>query len=604
MSAAAALPYPKVRWDLTALYTGIDDPTIETNWASVMETAERFAETYRGRINSPDLTAAVLVSAIAELEALYQQAHKPIIFANLLFAVDTADPAIGSFMQKQMEKMTELSVLLMFFELELQAAPKNVVDAVLADPQSENYRHYISLARIYAPHRLTEAEEIILEETANTGSRAWERLFDEVTSNHEFKFLRPGASEPEILTIEEVTNLLREADREVRQAAADSLSEGLTSLQRVITFIHNTLLQDKNVGDRLRKHPYPEHSRHLANELDQETVDLVIRKCVQNYPLVSRFYSIKRQILGLPELTHIDRYAPIFEVKEQVSYEDARKIVVDAFSGFSQDLATRADEFFTEDWIDAEPRKGKSSGAFCSSITPDTHPVVMMSYLNKMDDVSTLAHELGHGVHASLSRQQTYLNFHTTLPLAELASTFAEMLVFESLVSRASEQDKLALYAEKIEGIFATIFRQAAMFQFEQRCHRARREMGELTPDQIGDIWQEELQKMFGDSVKLGEQHRCWWSYIPHFISTPFYVYAYSFGELLALAIYQKAKDEGPSFAPKYEALLAAGGSVEPYALMQSVGVDLRDPAFWDGGFAALEKVMSEFEALWAARAS
>jgi oligoendopeptidase F len=467
------------------------------------------------------------------------------------------------------------------------------------DPSLSNYSHYIQLVRTYSNHRITEPEEIILEETANTGNRAWERLFEEVTSNHVYKLTRPGSTEAEDISQEELLNLLRVPERELRQAAAEAFTKGLKEMERVLVFTYNNLIQDKAVGDRLRKHDYPEHSRHLANELDKETVDLVVAKCRENYSLVSRFYNIKRQILGLPELTHIDRYAPLFDTEAPVEWEEAKRIVLGAFGQFSEEVEARAREFYDKNWIDAEPRKGKRGGAFCSYNTPDTHPVIFQSYLNMADDVMTLAHELGHGVHASFSREQTYFNFHGTLPLAELASTFGEMLVFEKLVESASLKDKLALYAGKIEGVFATIFRQAAMFSFEQKCHVMRREEGELTAEQFGELWQTEIQAMFGDSVKLGEEHSCWWSYVSHFVSVPFYVYAYSFGELLVLSLYQQAKVEGPSFATKYVDLLKLGGSRSPQELMDTVGVDLKSPAFWDGGFEALEKLVAEFESLW-----
>jgi oligoendopeptidase F len=391
-------------------------------------------------------------------------------------------------------------------------------------------------------------------------------------------------------------------DRELRQAAADAFTEGLKEMERVLVFTYNNLIQDKAVSDRLREYGYPEQSRHKANELDKETVDLVVSMCRENYSLVERFYKVKREILGLPELTHIDRYAPLFDAEEPVSWEEARRIVLEAFGQFSEEVEARAREFFDKNWIDAEPRKGKRGGAFCAYNTPDTHPVMFQSYMNLADDVMTLAHELGHGVHASLSRSQSYFNFHGTLPLAELASTFGEMLVFEKLVAGATERDQLALYASKIEGIFATIFRQAAMFSFERRCHHARREEGELTPEQFGDIWQEEIQAMFGSSVKLGEQHRSWWSYVSHFVSVPFYVYAYSFGELLVLSLYQRAKREGPSFAGKYVELLRLGGSRSPQDLMSTVDVDLKSREFWQGGFDALESLVAEFERLWSAQ--
>lgn len=598
MSAPAAAPSP-VRWDLSTLFNGTDDPRIDAVWVHLKEQAEAFAERYRGEIETEDLQTETLLTALQEIQLLHQESAKPIIFAHLLFAADTSNPQLGAFLQKQMEKATELSVILMFFELELQASPEEAMARALADDRLADFRHYVHLARAFSPFRLSEREEIVMEEFANTGSRAFQRLFEEVTSNHVYRLHRPGASEVESLSQEEVLDLLRSPDRGLRQAAADALSAGLAEMQRVLVFTFNNLLQDKAVEDRLRGYEFPEQGRHLANELDPETVDLVIGLCKENYDLVERFYLVKRMILGLDELTHVDRYAPLFPAQEEVDWAKAKEIVIDSFESFSPEMARRASEFFDKNWIDAEARPGKRGGAFCMYVTPDTHPYVFLNYLGKMDDVMTLAHELGHGVHASLSRAQNYFNFHGTLPLAELASTFGEMLVFERLVSQASAKDKLALYAEKIEGIFATVFRQAAMYSFEQAAHRARREQGELTMEDLGGIWQDNLQAMFGESVTLGDQHKSWWSYVSHFVNVPFYVYAYSFGELLVLSLYQTAKKEGPAFADKYIHLLQLGGSKTPAELMATVGIDLRSEAFWKGGFAAMQSLIQEFERLW-----
>jgi oligoendopeptidase F len=593
------LEVPKVRWDLGALFSGMDDPKIAETWERSLSTAQDFASKYRGKINAPDVSPDLLASALRELEGLYNDVAKPLCYSNLLFATDSASPAVGAFLQKQREKATELSVLLLFFDLELQGLEEETMAQLLASPKLEIYTHYVRTTRAFSPYRLGEPEEIILEETANTGSRAWVRLFEEVTSNHVYKLHRPGVDVIEETTQQEVLALLRDPDRMTRQAAADSFTAGLQEQERVLVFIYNNLLQDKAVEDRLRKLEYPEKSRHLANELEKETVDLVVKLCREHNGLVERFYNVKREILGLPELTHIDRYAPLFSTEAPVAWEEAQRIVLGAFGSFSRTMEARAAEFFEKSWIDAEPRKGKQGGAFCSYNTPDTHPVVFQTYLNKMDDVMTLAHELGHGVHASLSRAQTYFNYQGTLPLAELASTFGEMLVFEKLVQGADLKDQLALYADKLEGVFATVFRQAAMFSFEQKCHQARRAEGELSPEQFGDYWQTELQEMFGNSVKLGDQHRMWWSYVGHFIFAPFYVYAYSFGELLVLSLYQMAKAEGPTFADRYVDVLTLGGSKTPKELMEIVGVDLDSEAFWLGGFRAMENMVAEFERLW-----
>ena len=599
MASTAAPDYPQVRWDLSALFDNIGDPKIEQTIAKLHELADEFGEEYRGKINDSNVSASLVLDATQSAERIYNELSKVIDFAYLVFSTNTGDPKLGAFLQKAMEWASELQVKMMFFELEIQALPQDKAVALMEDPTLAGYRHYLQKARLMSPYRLSEREEVILEKTANVGTRAWVRLHDEVTSNHTFKLKRPDSDEVEELTQTEVLDLLRSPDRALRQAAADAFSNGLQEIERVVTFTFNTLLLDRKIDDELRKFESPDAHRHLSNELDKETVELVIGKCEQNYGLVERFYNLKRQILNLPELTHIDRYAPLFDTKEKVGWNRAKSIVLDAFGRFSTDLRYLAEEFFDKNWIDAEPRPGKTGGAFCSGNTPDTHPVMLMSYMNKMDDVMTLAHELGHGVHDYFASKQTYLNYHPTLPLAELASTFGEMLVFDSLVEKARLKDKVALYANKIEGIFATIFRQAAMFRFEQTCHQKRRTEGEIAPEEFHNLWQENMQAMFGDSVKLGEQHACWWSYIGHFVFAPFYVYAYSFGELLVLSLFQQSKVEGDAFVPKYTELLSMGGSKSPQEQMDIVGVKLDDPEFWQGGFKVLERLVSDFEKLW-----
>lgn len=600
MESAKATNSSGARWDLSVLFSGIEDPKINESWNNCLARANRFAEAYRGKLISPDLDAKTLRSAIEEIQSIYQDVSKPVNFAHLLHACDTSSHEIGAFMQKQMEKLTEVNITVMFYELELQKADEKIIGKLLEDPILEPYRHHIKVARSFSAHRLSEQEEVILEETANTGNRAWMRLFEEVTANHRFPFSDPRNGETSDLILQEALELLRNSNRKVRQAAADAISQGLSELQRVLCFTYNNLILDKKTEDRLRNLEYPEHSRHLSNELDKETVDLVIRLCRSNHALVSRFYKIKRQILGLKELTHIDRYAPLFEAEETISYEEGTEIVLNAFSQFSKEMGAKAKEFVDRNWIDSEPRAGKQAGAFTAYITPDVNPFVFVNYLGKPVSVATLAHELGHGVHASLSREQTFFNFMGTLPLAELASTFGEMLVFEDLVKNAETKDKLALYADKIENMFATVFRQAAMFRFEQRCHEQIRAQGEMAPQAFGDIWQEEMQAMFGDSVTLGDQHRNWWSVISHVFCVPFYVYAYSFGELLVLSLFQMAKRDGAEFEKKYIKLLKLGGSLSPQELMASMGIDLKDETFWQGGFGAMEKLVGEFERLWA----
>lgn len=597
MSATLPAAAEGIRWDLSALFASPTDPKINATWESCNKQADEFAAKYRGKLAS--LSAAELAQAIKYLEDLSNEASKSSHYAGLMFAADTSDASLGAFYQEQAEKSSELRVKLMFFDLELQQIPEAQISSLLSDPAMSNYVHYINVIRIYTPYMLDESREILLEETANTGVRAWVRLHEEVTSNQKFEFNNPNTGEIEVLSQEEILTHLYDADRNIRQAAADGLTAGLAEIERVIAFTYNTVLADKKLEDRLRGMEYAERSRHLANELDKETVDLVMQLCRERSDVVERYYKVKQQILGLPELTHIDRYAPLFDSEEKISWDQAKEIVLKGFSGFSQELSDAAEKFFSEGWIDAEPRDGKSGGAFCSPNTPDTHPVMLMTYMGNLTDVNTLAHELGHCAHAWFSRCQSPFNYNGTLPLAELASIFGEILVFEDLVKSASTKDALSLYGDKIEGIFATVHRQSAMFRFEQACHNHRRDIGELSTDDFSGYWQTEIQSMFSNAITLGEQHKKWWLYVSHFFGVPFYVYAYSFGELLTLSLFQQAKQQGPEFAEKYIDVLKRGGSQTPHELMAHLGVDLHSKDFWQGGFEVIDQMVGEFESRW-----
>jgi oligoendopeptidase F len=587
----------KVEWDLTDLYSGIQDERIESDLNGLLKRAAEFEAGYRGKIDNPALDAATLVAGIEEYESILQEMEKPADFASLMFAADTSDPERGAFLQSIRERCTEITVRLIFFDLELMAVPESRISEVLDSPVLNKYRHYIGALRLARDYQLSEPEEKILEETANTGRRAFTRLFEESLSGICFELKTD--EESKMLTLPEILALQRDPDREVRKAASAALTKGLVENQRVFALIFNTLIQDKATNDRLRGHAYPEEARHISNELDREIVELVVRTAIENYGVVSRYYQLKREILGFEKLTHYDRYAPIFSSEKEIPFDHAKEIVLNAFGEFSPVMRDVAQLFFDRSWIDAAVRKGKRGGAFCSYVTPDLHPYVFLSYLNKIDDVSTLGHELGHGVHAYLAREHGYLSFASVLPLAELASTFGEMLVFESLQAESSPEDKLALYAGKIESTFATIFRQAAMFRFEQAIHEHRRTKGELTVEDYSGYWQSEQSAMFGDSVELGDEHRFWWMYVSHFISSPFYVYAYTFGELLVLALYAKYRKEGMSFVPKFVEMLKVGGSMSPEETLSGVGIDIRDQKFWQGGIDVLSDLIDRFEVLY-----
>jgi len=586
-----------ITWDLSDLFSGIDDPRIDETYRNGIDRAKEFSSKYRGNIDVPDLSARTLSEALSEYESLMQDVDKPLNYASLLFAADTSNPKYGAFVQDMTERRTEIAISLMFFELELMAIPEAKIAEIATDATLGRYRHYLWALRLFRDYRLSEAEERILEEKANTGSRAFSRLFEETVSNIPFKMEMEGKTET--LTLPQVLALLRNNDREVRKAAAASLTEGLVSNGRTLTFIFNTLIQDKATEDRLRDYSYPEESRHLSNELDRKTVEVVVDTAVGAYDIVQRYYRLKKAILGYDKLTHYDRYSPIFAVEDKISFSRGKEIVLNAFDQFHEEFGNAARPFFENRWIDAEVRPGKRGGAFCSYVTADLHPYVFVNYLDRMDDVMTLGHELGHGVHSYLARPQGYLNFASVLPLAELASTFGEMLVFQSLIENTGLEGKLSMYAEKIESLFATIFRQAAMYRFEQRIHGIRREKGELTTEQYSENWQDVHQAMFGDTLELGDEHKYWWMYVSHFVGSPFYVYAYTFGELLVMSLYAMYEKRGREFAEEYLTLLKAGGSMTPADLLGRIGVDIHDPGFWKGGMEVLGQFIDQFEALY-----
>jgi oligoendopeptidase F len=585
-------------WDLSDLYDSIDDPRIAADVAAARERAQAFETRYAGRIAARALTAETLRAALDEYEAILRQQDRPIAYAHLRFSADTSDPALGAFLQRMQEARTASTRHLIFLDLEVGKIPEATFAGIIGDPRLDPYRHYLEHQRALAAHYLSEPEEKLWEELANTGRRAFGRLFSEISSRMKFA-LRSKTGEPRELTQSEVLALLYDPDRETRRAAAAAITEGLQGEQHVLTFIFNTLLQEKAVSDRLRHYASPEASRHLDNELEPDVVRNVVNVCVCNYDLVAQYYAVKRQLLGLDELTHYDRYAPLLMEKSEIPFADAERLVLDSFAAFSPRVLEVTEPFFQRRWIDAELRPGKRGGAFCSSITPDLHPYVFMNYTGKPRDVMTLAHELGHAVHGMLARQHNYLNFHPVLPLAETASVFGEMLVFDALRSRLdSPRERLALLAEKIEDTFATVFRQATMFRFEQEAHRRRREEGELTAETLSEIWQRTMQEMFGESLRLGEEHRWWWLYIPHVYQTPFYVYAYAFGELLVLALYARYRREGAPFIDKYLALLAAGGSRRPAEILHALDIDIADPSFWQGGMDLIRGMVEEAKAL------
>jgi oligoendopeptidase F len=588
-------PAAGVQWDLADLYEEPAQAKIDADLAGALAAAEDFAARYRGRV--AELCAEELAAALDAYETAQEPAARAGSYAGLCFAADTAAPANGALLQSVQERGTAIRNALVFFELEWVALGDERAEALLAEPALAPRRHLLGAMRRYRPHVLSEPEERILEEAANTGERAFGRLFDEILGAARFQLEHAG--EKQEMSEEEVLSLLYDPDREARKAAAAALTTGLKEHSRILAFIFNTLVQNKATEDRLRRYDDPMDSRNLANEIDGASVRALLDACEAGFPMVQRYYRLKAKLLGLDELWDFDRYAPVGEATTTRSFDEARRIVLDAYGDFSPGMADIARRFFDEHWIDAELREGKRGGAFSASTVPSAHPYVMLNYTGNLRDVMTVAHELGHGVHQYLAREQGLFEQDTPLTTAETASVFGEMLVFRRLLREESDPKvRLSLLCGKLEDAFATVFRQVVMTRFEEKLHAARRAEGELAIDRVGELWMEANTPMHGDAVRLSDDYRWWWLYIPHIVHTPFYCDADAIGERRVLALIRRYDEEGAAFVPRYLELLASGGSATPPELLARVGLDITDPAFWTGGLGLLEEMLAEAETL------
>ena len=599
-SADASLTDPELlqtAWDLGPLVDGDEQSGVDRQLAQASGRAEHFATAYAGRI--AELKVAQLAEAMRELAKIDELVGKAGSFASLRFATDTADAARGAQLQLVQERATEVETRLLFFELEWAAVDDARADRLLADPELAFCAHYLRSARRYRPHLLTEPEERILAEKAIAAEASWARLFGELTAA---LHVDTGAGEA---PLDVALSRLTDPDRETRRAVAEAVTAALEPGLRTRGFIYNTLVHDKSVDDRLRHHPHWLASRNLANEASDESVMALIEAVRGRFSIPQRWYRLKAQLLGIELLADYDRSAPLLSEAVTFSFGEARELVLDTYQDFSPEAGRATRRFFDESWIDAPVRPHKRGGAFCAYTVPSVHPYVMLNFTARRRDVLTMAHELGHGLHASLAQPQGVFHQSTPLTLAETASVFGEQLVFGRMLAAAPDDEaRLSLLAEQLDGAIATVFRQMAMNRFEHLVHTRRRTEGELSTDRLCESWTESQAELFGDSVQMTDGYRMWWSYIPHFINTPGYVYAYSYGQLLALSVYGRYLQEGPSFAPDYLRLLAAGGSRSPEELGQMVGIDLADPGFWDAGLDLIERQLQAAEALAAQRSA
>ncbi len=578
-----------VSWDLSDLFPS--DEALEKCLAESADLADAFATDYRGKIDT--LSTHELSVAMKAFGDIQDGMGKAYTYAYLNWSTDTAAPERGALLQSVRESYTAISTSLLFFELEWTKVSDGLALKHMAHNDMVPYAHYLEVLRLGKPYLLSEPEERVMVEKSNTGRSAWNRFFDETLG--EMRFDVDGVS----LTQQQILAKLHSGERAAREVAARSFTEGLKKASKPLTFVFNTILADKALDDRLRGYSSWISSRNMSNEVADEDVEALVAAVQDGYHHVARYYRLKKEQLGLSEMMEYDRYAPIGEADRQVSWDDARDLVLKAYSEFHPTMGDITRKFFDGNWIDAKLAPAKRGGAFSHGAVPSTHPYIMVNYTGKIRDVQTLAHELGHGVHQYLSRSQGIFHADTPLTTAETASVFGEMLVFQRLMKDEPDPaNRLAMLMSKIDDTIATVFRQVSMNRFEHLIHTKRREEGELSAEDFCAAWIETQAPMFGDSVTLSEDYRWWWSYIPHFLHTPGYVYAYAFGELLVLALYARYKKEGEAFSEAYLNLLSSGGSNWPHELVAPLGVDLRDPTFWADGVAAIGEMVSEAERL------
>lgn len=590
-----------IAWNLSDLYAGADDPRIDADLATVAAGCDAFARDYRSLFADPaQLSEERLLAALREIERLAEIMGKLGSYCGLTTAADTTNDAFRRLEDRVRTSLVDQENKLTFFELGWLTFDEQRAAELAAAPKLANYRHYLEASRRYKPHTLSEPEELLLNQKSLTARAAWTDLFDEFVASLRYPFTWEGKTES--LTQSHLLAISYDPVREKRKAAQECLYTELSRNELVLTNIFNAVAQDHALNDGIRRYDSPMASRHLANEVDAKVVSRMQDVTESNLGIAHDYYRLKAKLLGLPKLATYDQYAPVATNLPSCEYERGQATVLEAFRRFSPKMEAVAREFFDKHWIDAEVRPGKRGGAFSASTVPSVHPYILLNWTDKLRDVSTMAHELGHGIHQYLSRKQTYYNFHHPLTIAETASVFAEFLTFDYVMAETSDPGvRLGLLCSKIEDAFATVYRQNVLTRFEQSAHAARRKE-KLSSDELCDHWWAANQKLYSDAVDMLPAYKWGWAYIPHFIHTPFYCYAYVFGELLVLALYQMYKEEGASFVPRYLELLESGSSAPPDVLLKKVGADIHDPAFWQKAFDVLRSMTRQAQELAGAR--
>ncbi len=588
---------PLPEWNLADLYPAMDAPEVKRDLDRGETECIEFEKAYKGRLAdiaaSPD-AGRTLGEAVRRYEAIEDVLGRIISYAGLLYAGNTTDPAIAKFYGDMQERITAASLHLLFFTLDLNRLDDAALDKAMADPALGHYRPWIEDLRKDKPYQLEDRVEQLFHEKSVTGYSAFNRLFDETMVGLRFKV--GGKSLP----LEQTLNIMQDADPKKRKAAAEALAKTFKENLRLFTLVTNTLAKDKEISDRWRGFGDVAQSRHLANRVEPEVVDALVSSVREAYPRLShRYYAMKARWFGKKQLPHWDRNAPLPQVAMRtIAWPQAQQTVLTAYGAFSPKMAAIAERFFKNRWIDAPARPGKSPGAFAHPTVPSAHPYVMLNYQGKPRDVMTLAHELGHGVHQVLAAPNGPLMAPTPLTLAETASVFGEMLTFKKLLAETTDKkQRKAMLAAKVEDMINTVVRQIAFYSFERRVHIERRN-GELTAEQLCNIWLEVQRESLGPAIDLRPGYEVFWTYIPHFIHSPFYVYAYAFGDCLVNSLYAVYERANEGFAERYLEMLAAGGTKHHADLLAPFGLDARDPKFWQGGLGVIERMIGELEAL------
>ena len=596
-AGADALPRPATApcelpsWDLRDLYPSPDSPELARDLDRAEAEARDFAATHAGRLAAHGGTA--LAEAIATYQRIEEVLGRAMSYAQLLFSGDSNDPAVGRFYQSMNERVTAISTHLLFFTLELNRLDASVLERKLADPALAHWQPWLRDLRVFRPHELSDELEKLLHEKEVTGRAAWSRLFDETIAA-----MRIAVSGEEH-TVSGALNLLSDRDRAVREAAGHAIGAAFGRHVRLFSLITNTLAKDKEIIDNWRRYPRPGSYRNRANMVEDEVVDALVAAVTQSYPrLAHRYYALKAKWLGLPKLQHWDRNAPLpGDNDRQVPWPEARTRVLQAYAAFSPELAAVGQRFFDQPWIDATLRPGKSGGAFAHPTVPSAHPYLLLNYHGRTRDVMTLAHELGHGVHQVLAGGQGYLMAGTPLTLAETASVFGEMLTFRALLDAETDPARRRIMlAGKVEDMLNTVVRQTAFYRFETLLHDERRS-GELVAERIGELWLQVQSESLGPAFEFTPEYRVFWAYVPHFVHTPFYVYAYAFGDCLVNALYSVYQSGHPGFEAKYLDMLRAGGTLRHRELLAPFGLDASDPGFWRRGLDIIAGFIDELEA-------